>query len=76
MNSPLLQPCTSHQRLAIRGYLRQLELPLDRVTVLHRDLFTRCGIAWHQGANVDSTLDGLNCAQASALITRLKERAR
>jgi hypothetical protein len=70
------EPCTQPQRMAIRGFLSQLELPLDRVTVLHRDLFSRCGIAWHQGANVDTTLEGLTKAQASALITRLKERAR
>lgn len=76
MNAPLQQPCTQHQRLAIRCYLGQLELPLDRVTVMHRDLFSRCGIAWHQGANVDTTLEGLSRAQAQALITRLQERAR
>jgi hypothetical protein len=67
--------CTSFQRLKIRTQLQQRELPMDRVTVMHRDLFARAGIAWNEGADLDGELQALSKDEASRLIAHLGTRS-
>jgi hypothetical protein len=62
---------TSFQRLKIRTQLQQRELPMDRVTVMHRDLFARAGIAWNEGVDLDGELQALSKVEASRLISQL-----
>jgi len=66
--------CTSFQRLKVRTQLRQLELPVEQVSVMHRDLFRAAGIAWSDGADMDTTLRAVSMSAASRLINALKER--
>lgn len=65
---------TPEQRRYIRGLMRQLELPIDRVTVMHRDLFRTAGIAWRDYVDLEAELSLLTLAQAGALIDALKKR--
>ena len=66
---------TPHQRLAIRCALRELDLPADRVTVMHRDLFKAAGVPWNEGKDLDGELCAMTKAQASSLLAKLRERA-
>lgn len=68
-----LAPSTPQQRLFIRTLLREQELPVNRVTVMHRDLFTGAGIAWVDGQSMDVALEGCTKAQASSLIEQLQD---
>lgn len=65
---------TPHQRDYIRDLMRQIELPLDRVTVMHRDLFRAAGIPWRDYVDLDAELATLTRGQASRLIDGLKKR--
>lgn len=64
---------TPQQRLFIRRLLREAELPVNRVTILHRDLFARAGIDWVDYVEMDGVLEALNKAQASRLIDQLRD---
>ncbi len=66
-------PSTPHQRLYARTLLREQELPVNKVTVMHRDLFARAGIEWKDGADLDGTLCACTRAQISRLIDQLRE---
>lgn len=66
---------TPHQRLAIRCVLARNDLPTDRVTVMHRDLFQRANVPWREGRDLDGELCAMTKAQASRLLDKLRERA-
>lgn len=66
---------TPHQRLAIRCELGEQDLPTDRVTVMHRDLFQQAGVPWNDGKDLDGELCAMTKAQASSLLDKLRERA-
>lgn len=66
---------TPQQRDFIRTLMRELELPRDRVTVMHRDLFARAGIPWRDGVELAAEINTISPDQAHALITQLKARA-
>lgn len=74
LSSTANTPSTPHQRLYTRTLLRELELPVNQVTIMHRDLFAAAGVDWRDGASMDATLEGLTRAQASRLIDKLRER--
>lgn len=64
---------TPHQRMAIRCGFRELELPTDQVTLLHRTHFRRAGLPDPTpGTDVDSHLCAMTRAEASRLIDALK----
>lgn len=67
--------CTSPQHNLVRVLLRQLELPIDRVTVMHRDLFKASGIAWNEGRDLCAEISALTSSQARVLIGHLQQRA-
>lgn len=55
------------------GLMRQAELPHREVTVMHRDLFKRAGIAWRDGQAMDALLGSLDITQLRALIDELRD---
>jgi len=68
-------PITSHQLLYIRTLCMQLELPDDRLGVLHRDLWRQIGAAWTtERPDFNDALRRLTKSQASALIQILRAR--
>lgn len=66
---------TAHQRLAIRCELRAQNYPMDRVTVMHRDLFAAASVPWRNGNELDAELCTFTKEQASVLIRVLKGSA-
>ena len=66
--------CTSPQRHRVHTLLQELELPVEQVTVMHRDLFKAAGIAWVDGASLSATLRGVSQPAASRLISLLIKR--
>lgn len=62
------QRSTPHQRLHLRTLLSDAELPLDRVSVMHRPLFEKAGVPWENGANLDGVLSSLSKPDISRLI--------
>lgn len=63
---------TPYQRLAIRCALADLELPTDRVSVLHRDLFKQADVSWNDGRDLEGELCGMTKTQASSLLFALR----
>lgn len=55
------------------GLIRQVELPHRQVTVMHRDIFKRAGIAWRDGQDMAALLGTLNRGQLVALIDQLRD---
>ncbi|MBM9911900.1 MULTISPECIES: hypothetical protein [Stenotrophomonas] len=53
--------------------LRDAELPHRQVTVLHRDILRRAGIAWQDGQCMASLLSGLSQEQLRSLIDQLRD---
>jgi hypothetical protein len=66
--------CTPAQREFIRRLLCQTELPTRQVTVMHRDLFDKAGIAWVDGADMNATLRAVSKPAAHRLIDAIRER--
>jgi hypothetical protein len=67
------QRATPAQRTRIRSQLILLELPTDRITLLHRDAFVSACIAFPPpGTVLDDALYALTSTQASALIDVLR----
>ena len=66
--------CTSAQHNLIRVLMRELELPIDRISVMHRTVFFDAGIPWNEGREVCAEVSALTTRQASALIRQLKAR--
>lgn len=66
---------TSAQRESIRRWMGACELPLDRVTVMHRDVFRDAGIPWNEGRDLDAELCTITLKQASCLMTLLEGRS-
>ena len=75
MRAATVSGSTPHQRLAIRCALREQDLPTDRVTVMHRDLFQRANAPWNEGLDLDGELCAMSREQASRLLVAVKERA-
>lgn len=59
---------TPYQRGFIVGLMRKRELPIDVVTVMHRDLFTKAKVEWSDGMPMEHFLDGLLLIDATELI--------
>ncbi|WP_340569904.1 hypothetical protein [Stenotrophomonas sp. G106K1] len=53
--------------------LRDAELPHRQVTVLHRDILRRAGIAWQDGQSMASLLSALSQQQLRSLIDQLRD---
>jgi hypothetical protein len=69
-------PATSNQREYARVLMRQLELPTDHITLMHRQAFRDAGIPPREpGRQVDVVLGELTRAEAEALIGALKRMA-
>lgn len=66
--------CTAAQRQLINHLLREAQLPTLQVTVLHRDLFRKAGIAWEDGADLYATLRAVSKPAAHRLIDAIRER--
>jgi hypothetical protein len=60
--------------MTIRIRLRDRDLPTDRVTVMHRDLFERARVPFNEGNQLDAELCAMTRAQASALIDQLPDQ--
>lgn len=72
INAALARVTTS-QKSYLLQLLLQLELNTRVVTVGHRELFLRAGVAWREGQSLDALLDTLSKQDASNLITELEE---
>ena len=72
-NSPNVKRATPDQRAYIVSLLKERELPHDTVTVMHRDIFRRCGVPFSDGASMALTLDLLSFREASNLIDELRD---
>lgn len=72
-NSPNVKRATPEQRAYIVSLLKKRELPHDTVTVMHRDIFRRCGVPFSDGASLALTLDLLTFREASNLIGELRD---
>lgn len=55
------------------GLMRLAELPIDRVTVMHRDLFKRAGIEWRDGESMDARMSTLTADQLDGVIEQLRD---
>lgn len=64
---------TPSQRAYIRALLDARELPVDVVTVLHRDIFRRAGVGWQDGQRMDELLATLNWADIDRLVSELRD---
>lgn len=64
---------THHQRAALRSCMRQLELPTDCITLLHRRHYEAAGVAMPAvGVELNAALCALSCTRASRLIEVLR----
>ena len=57
----------------VHGLMRRRELPTDRVTVMHRDLFAKCNVTWQDGQSMDALLSSLSYEQVRALEDALRD---
>lgn len=73
MNAACAQNELHFQRGLVHGLMRKRELPTDRVTVMHRDLFGRNGIPWKDGMSMDALLASLGYEQLRALVHELRD---
>lgn len=68
------RPATPHQRQYARILMRELDLPTDRITLLHRRWYEKAGVPEQEpGTRLDVALGALNFAQASSLIGVLEQ---
>lgn len=63
---------TPHQRLHFRTLLSDRELPVDRVSVMHRPIFEGAHLAWPNGEDLDAVL----CAATRTEMSRLIDAVR
>ncbi|MGH8088195.1 MAG: hypothetical protein ACREPC_07995 [Stenotrophomonas sp.] len=59
----------------VRALLIERELPVDRVTAMHRAVLENAGICWRPGQSIDSLLDTITQDGLAALTDELREDA-
>ncbi len=57
----------------VSGLMHRRELPSNRVTVMHRDLFAKCNVTWLDGQSMDALLSSLSYQQLRALEDALRD---
>ncbi len=60
------------QRQFVRMLMREAELPVREVTVMHRDIFRRAGVDWIDGQSMDRLLDSLSIHELHRLTDQLR----
>lgn len=75
-NFALTRPASPHQKQYARILMREIELPTDVITLLHRRFFEKAGVPCPEpGTRVEAAVDALTFAHASHLVDVLvKER--
>ncbi len=57
----------------VRDLLRQRELPMRQVTVMHRDVFGLAGVPWRDGEQMEAFLGSLHMGELIALANQLRD---